>query len=146
MTGRFRPDLKTSGCSGVVGANCISGNTQKLQPSFQCLKKIDNFLIKEKQAHYFDEKQLVSCQLDTEFTLLVKFAAGSDVFFPFFLSLFFYEWVLKDYWLSTDELSCPLCAIARYYFSKSFARGIANVYVCVSRREKSQCIKAGKST
>lgn len=51
-----------------------------MKHSFQCLKKIDNFLIKETQTHYFDEKQLVCCQLVTEFTLLVRFAAGSDVF------------------------------------------------------------------
>lgn len=41
------------------------------------------FLIKEKQTHYFDEKQLVCCQLGTKFTLLVKFAVGNNVFFFF---------------------------------------------------------------
>ncbi len=80
---RFRLDLylETSGYSGVVRTHCLNGKTQKLKLSFQCLKKIDNILIKEKQTHYFDEKQLVCCQLGAEFTLLVKCAAGSDVFF-----------------------------------------------------------------
>lgn len=85
--------LETSGCSGVVRTHCFNGKTRKLKLSFECLKKIDNILIKEKQTHYFDEKQLVCCQLGTKFTLLVKFAAGSDGFFVC-------AWVQKENWLS----------------------------------------------
>lgn len=62
-----------------------------LKLSFQHLKKMNYILIKEKKAHYFDEKQLVRCQLDAEFTLLLKFAAGSAVFSFFLLLLFFFE-------------------------------------------------------
>lgn len=54
----------------------------KPQLSFQCLKTIADFLMKEKkQTHYFDEKQLVCCQLGAEFPLVVKLAAGSDALF-----------------------------------------------------------------
>lgn len=46
-------------------------NKRKLKLNFPCQKQVDNFLLKEKQTHYFDEKQLVRCQLGSEFTLLV---------------------------------------------------------------------------
>lgn len=38
----------------------------------------------KKNTHYFDETQLVCCQLAAEFTLVVKFAAGSNVLFIYF--------------------------------------------------------------
>ena len=64
---------------------------ETLKPSFHHLKKMNYILIKEKKAHYFDEKQLVCCQLDAEFTLLLKFAAGSAVFLFSFFFFFFFE-------------------------------------------------------
>lgn len=48
-----------------------------------------SFSHERKQTHYFDEKQLVCCQLDAEFTLLVKSAAGSDFIYFFSQTDFF---------------------------------------------------------
>lgn len=121
--------METSGCSGVVRTHFFNGKTRKPKLSSRCLRKIDNILIKEKQTHYFDEKQLVCCQLDTEFTLLVKFAAGSDGFYY----LFFCARVQKENWLSTDRLPRPLCATERFYFGKKL--GIAKRHACRKKKQ-----------
>lgn len=130
MSGRFRPDLyqETSGCSDVVRTQ-----TRKLKLR---VKKIDNFLIKEKQTHYFDEKQLVCCQLGAEFTLLVKFATGSDVFFFFFVHEF------------RKKLgSCQTDFLVHSVTEKDIT--LAKVSTCKTtckQEKKSQRMIAGKST
>lgn len=118
QTGSGNPRLQQY----TVRTHCFNGKTPKLKLSFHCLKKIDNIFIKGKQTHYFDEKQLVCCQLDAEFTLLVKFAAGSDGFY------FFCALVQKENWLSTNRLPCTLCTTEKYYFGKSL--GMQKQHVC----------------
>lgn len=53
--GRFRLDPETSGFHSVVRTHCFKGKTGKLKLSFQCLKKTDNVLIKEKHSLFWWE-------------------------------------------------------------------------------------------
>lgn len=104
--GRFKPDhyVGALGCSYAVRRQSFSANTQRVGEGFLCREKTDNSPIKEIQTHYFDEKQLVCCQLVTEFTLLVKFAAGHDVSF---IRVCLKRWrVLTENWLQRPA-PCP---------------------------------------
>lgn len=62
---------------------CLSVTHEDSKLRFQHRKKRDHFRIKGKQAHYFDEKQLVCCQLGGEIRLLAKFATGTNFSFSF---------------------------------------------------------------
>ena len=139
--GRFRLELcvETSGCSGAVRTHCFTRKTRNTKAELSPSKEDELYSHKGKKAHYFDEKQLVCCQLDAEFTLLLKFAAGSAVFLFSFFFFFFFEWLQKENWLSTDRLPCPHCTKEGNYFGKCLELEKNNM-------NTGKCLKAGKST
>ena len=138
--GRFRLELcvETSGCSGAVRTHCFTRKTRNTKAELSTSKEDELYSHKRKKAHYFDEKQLVRCQLDAEFTLLLKFAAGSAVFLFFFFFFFLNDFRKK---IGSRQTGFLVHTVPKKEIT------LANVWNWKNNNMNAgKCLKAGKST